>query len=231
MTTKEIQEIRSLGQKKFRDQLGLFVVEGEKMVGEAQKSGWKVEKVIRREEVGDSVMSRLSGLSSPSPVLAVVRKPLPRKVDAPFEGVSLALDSVRDPGNIGTIIRIADWFGVKAVYASKDCAELFNPKVIQASMGSVFRVPFISCDLCALADSFAEAGSGVYGTFLGGENIYEAPLEKNALVFMGNEANGISQDVAARLQHRLTIPSFGTGAESLNVAVATAITMSEWRRR
>jgi len=231
MTAKEIQEIRSLSQKKFRDKLGLFVVEGEKMVREAVKSSWKIEKIIRKDDVGEAVMSRLSSLSSPSPVLAVVRKPAVNDLPCPFEGLSIALDSVRDPGNLGTIIRIADWFGVQAVYASEDCAELFNPKVIQSSMGSVFRIPFISCNLPELADKFKADGGEVCGTFLGGENIYEASFAPKTLIVMGNEANGIGAAMASKVDRRMTIPSFKPGAESLNVAVATAITVSEWKRR
>lgn len=231
ITQAEIKQIRSLGEKKFRDATGLFVVEGEKMVQEALDSGFKVVRVLRREEIGDAVMARISQLSSPSPVLAVVARPEPA-ADEPVRGLCLALDGIRDPGNMGTIIRIADWFGVETVYASGDCVELFNPKVIQASMGSVFRVRLVTADIASLARRFREAGMRVYGTFLDGNDLYQEALQPEGLVVMGNEANGIRPAVAAEVDARLTIPSFGkSGAESLNVAAATAVTLSEFRRR
>ena len=231
ITQAEIKQIRSLGEKKFRDATGLFVVEGEKMVQEALDSGFKVVRVLRREEIGDAAMARISQLSSPSPVLAVVARPEPA-ADEPVRGLCLALDGIRDPGNMGTIIRIADWFGVETVYASADCVELFNPKVIQASMGSVFRVRLVTADIPALARRFREAGMPVYGTFLDGKDLYREQLQSAGLIVMGNEANGIRPEVAAEVDARLTIPAFGkSGAESLNVAAATAVTLSEFRRR
>ena len=126
ITTAEIKFVKSLSQKKFRDSEGLFVVEGEKMVQEALKSGFQVERVYRKEEIGEAAMARISALSSPSPVLAVVRKPQ-KPFEAPSLGLYLALDGIRDPGNLGTILRIADWFGIDAVYASEDTVEMFNP--------------------------------------------------------------------------------------------------------
>ena len=231
MTQAEIKQIRSLSEKKFRDATGLFVVEGEKLVQEALASGFKVERVLRREDIGDAVMARISQLSSPSPVLAVVARPEPA-ADGPVGGLCLALDGIRDPGNLGTILRIADWFGVETVYLSSDCVEPFNPKVIQASMGSIFRVRFETVDLPALARRFREAGLPVYGTFLDGKDLYREALRPEGLVVMGNEANGIRPAVAAEVDARLTIPAFGrSGAESLNVAAATAVTLSEFRRR
>lgn len=239
MTQAEIKQIRSLSEKKFRDATGLFVVEGEKLVREALDSGFKVVRVLRREEIGDAVMARISQLSSPSPVLAVVARPEPAP-DGPVGGLCLALDGIRDPGNLGTILRIADWFGVETVFVSDDCVDLYNPKVIQASMGSIFRVRVVTADLAALARRFREAGMRVYGTFLDGKDLYREELVPEGLVLMGNEAAGIRPEVAAEVDARLLIPSFGrsaretgagTGAESLNVAVATAVTLSEFRRR
>lgn len=231
MTNNDIKYIRSLAQKKYRDKEGIFVVEGDKMVNEAIASGWDVVAVYRRDEIGIDTMARISMLSSPSPSLALVRKPLPSPSEEIPSGICLGLDSVRDPGNLGTIIRIADWFGVSAVYASADCAELFNPKVIQASMGSIFRMKVIYGDLAGVCGMFRKAGSVVYGTFLDGENIYGGSLAQDALVIMGNEANGISPGIEALVDRRITIPSFASGAESLNVAVATAVTVSEFRRQ
>lgn len=231
LTNAEIKSIRSLREKKFRDAEGLFVVEGEKMVAEAMASSFKVVRVLRSEDIGASAMERISLCATPSPVLAVVRMPRESVPDRIPVGLVLALDSVRDPGNFGTILRIADWFGVRQVYASPDTVETFNPKTVQASMGSVFRVRVSRCDIAALCAEFSAAGRRVCGTVLDGENIYSAQLAADGLVVMGNESNGISAGVARLLDCRLRIPSFGGGAESLNVAVATAVTLSEFRRR
>ena len=231
ITQAEIKQIRSLREKKFRDAYGLFVVEGEKMVQEALLSDFEVVRVWRREEIGEAAMARISQLSTPSPVLAVVARPEPAGIVLQ-RSLCLALDGIRDPGNLGTILRIADWFGVETVYLSPDCVEPFNPKVIQASMGSIFRVHFETVDLPALARRFREAGMHVYGTFLDGKDLYREQLQAEGLVLMGNEANGIRPAVAAEVDARLTIPAFGkSGAESLNVAAATAVTLSEFRRR
>ena len=231
ITQAEIKQVRSLREKKFRDEYGLFVVEGEKLVQEALDSAFRVVKVWRREEIGEAAMARISQLSTPSPVLALVERPEAAQA-APEDGLCLALDGIRDPGNLGTIVRIADWFGVQAVFASEDCVDLFNPKVIQSSMGSLFRVRFVSCDLVALCRRFRAAGRPVYGTFLDGRNLYAEELRADGLVVMGNEAAGIRPAVAAEVDARLLIPSFGrSGAESLNVAAATAVTLSEFRRR
>ncbi len=239
ITQAEIKQIRSLREKKFRDAYGLFVVEGEKMVQEALLSDFEVVRVWRRDEIGEAAMARISQLSTPSPVLAVVARPEPVGIALP-RSLCLGLDGIRDPGNMGTILRIADWFGVETVFASDDCVDLFNPKVIQASMGSVFRVRVVTADLVDIARRFREAGMRVYGTFLDGKNLYQESLVPEGLVLMGNEANGIRPEVAAEADARLLIPSFGrsaretgagTGAESLNVAAATAITLSEFRRR
>lgn len=231
LTNAEMKSIRSLREKKFRDELGLFTVEGEKSVAEALASSFEVVRVLRAEDIGASAMERISQCATPSPVLAVVKMPKEDRLAELPGGLALALDSVRDPGNFGTILRIADWFGVSQVFASPDSVETFNPKTVQASMGSVFRVRVSRCDIAALCTEFSSAGRRVYGTVLDGENIYSAQLAADGLVVMGNESNGISAEVARRLDSRLRIPSFGGGAESLNVAVATAVTLSEFRRR
>ncbi len=239
ISTAEIKYIKSLSQKKFRDEEGLFVVEGEKLVAEALASSFEVLKVYRREDIGDAAMARISGLSSPSPALAIVRKPLSVSdlPSVPRRGLYLALDGIRDPGNMGTILRIADWFGLDGVYASEDSVDIFNPKVVQATMGAIFRVSFTYCSLPELCRSFRKAGGKVYGTFLDGENIYRKQLERGSsapsLVITGSEAHGISPDVAECVSDRLFIPPYPAedpGSESLNAAVATAITIAEFRR-
>lgn len=229
ISKNEIKEVRALSQKKFRDESGLFVAEGEKLVAEALASGFEVVKVFRSSEIGEEAMSRISSLSSPSPVLAVIRQK--RQAEALCEGPVLALDSLRDPGNVGTIIRLADWFGIRSIIASEDTVDIYNPKVVQATMGAIFRV---SWRYCCLPDEIRSAGRPVIGTFLNGADIYSAELPADAIIVMGSESNGISPEVEALVTSRVTIPSFCGGrptSESLNVAVATAITCSEIRRR
>jgi len=227
--------IRSLAHKKYRDSENLFTIEGEKSVDEALESKLEVIRYFRTSDIGFEAMKRISQLSTPSPALAVIRKPsavLPSPL--PPEGVSIALDSVRDPGNLGTIIRLCDWFGIGHIFASEDTVDSFNPKTVQASMGAILRRQVIYTDLCTLADSFISAGVPVYGTFLDGDDIHTRPLARGrCLIVMGSESFGISPDLTQRVTERLYIPPFPPGApasESLNVAIATAILCYEIRR-
>lgn len=246
ISANEIKRVRSLSDKKFRDRYGLFCVEGEKMVDEALRSCFDVETVYRKDEIGEEQMSRISSLSSPSPVLAVVRKPqdINLSSDAALSdalgqsGLYLALDSIRDPGNLGTILRVADWFGIDAVFAAPDTVDVFNPKVVQATMGAIFRVKFHYAEIPALCRAAVSAGGNVYGTFLDGSDLYEKQLnpgkDSPSVIVIGNESNGISDEVAGLVSDRLYIPPYpknDTGSESLNAAVATAITVAEFRRR
>ena len=164
VSNNEIKFVKSLSHKKFRDENDLFVVEGEKMVEEAVRSSFEVRRIYRSEEIGDTAMERMSLLSSPSPALALVKKPDDMTINKfeedslPSKGLFLALDGIRDPGNLGTIIRIADWFGIDAVYASPDTVDIFNPKVVQSTMGAIFRVRFHYCDIPDLCRAAASAG-------------------------------------------------------------------------
>ncbi len=254
LSKNEIKEIKALGQKKFRDERRLFVVEGEKLVAEALLSGFDVVAHYRVEDIGEETMARISQLTHPSPALAVVRQPDPVPAGICPDELVLALDGIRDPGNLGTILRIADWFGIHTILASEDTVEVYNPKVVQGTMGAIFRVKMQYGPLSQVIKDCVAAGgisgrelfsaSGtkcqsseaipVYGTFLDGENIYDIPLTKSGIIVMGSEANGISPAVAATVTRRLYIPPFPPDAhtsESLNVAVATAITVAEFRRR
>lgn len=246
ISNNEIKHIKSLQQKKFRDETGLFVVEGEKMVEEALKSGFKVESVYHRDEIGQDAMDRISSLSSPSPVLAVVRKPVDIYVGDSEDfkslvsehGLYLGLDTIRDPGNLGTILRIADWFGIDAVFATRDTVDVFNPKVVQATMGAIFRVKMHYVDLPALSEEILAAGGKVYGTFLDGRNMYQLDLDPGldspVMIVTGNESEGISDRMSELVSDRLYIPPYpvgSPGSESLNAAVATALTVAEFRRR
>lgn len=244
ISNNEIKRVKSLQQKKFRDETWLFVVEGEKMVDEALRSGFHVESVYKRDVIGEDAMKRISSLASPSPALAVVRKPSDVSLDdisrvgIPEKGLYLGLDGIRDPGNLGTILRIAEWFGIDAIYASRGTVDVFNPKVVQATMGAIFRVRIHYVDLPSFSEKLLAAGGRVYGTFLDGRNMYSRDLdtgiEKPVMIVIGNESEGVSAAMEALVSDRLYIPPYPAddpGSESLNAAVATAVTVAEFRRR
>ena len=255
ISKNQIKFIRQLEQKKFRRREGLFVAEGTKVVGDllahyqphslfatqewlAQHSSHLTLLTSHLYPVTDDELRRLSFLRHPQQVLALFPIPLPPNISltshpSPLTSeLSLALDGIQDPGNLGTIIRIADWFGIHDIYCSEDTVDAWNPKVVQATMGSIARVNIIYISLSDLIDSLP-TDFPVYGTLLDGENIYTHPLTPYGLIVMGNEGNGISPEIRQRVNHRLLIPSYRQDdtAESLNVAIATAITCSEFRRR
>lgn len=244
LSAAQIKFIRSLSMKKFREESGLFIVEGEKGVKEALNSEFKVREVFRTEEIGEKTMERISQLSSPSPVLALVEKPAESRFSEKNFLLSylksnkyplfLALDNLKDPGNLGTIIRIADWFGIDAIFASEQSVELYNPKTVQATMGAIFRVPVIYSPLAEIIESFKESGMPVYATTLQGNNIYrEEKMERRGLIIIGSESSGISESIAAMATNELLIPSYpehSMRSESLNAAIATAIICAEFRR-
>ena len=246
LSANKIKFIRSLSQKKFRDLHGLFIAEGEKVVAEALASGYNVKELYRVEDIGQECMERITSLNTPSPVLAVIEKPefTPDNIlhsissNENFQGrkpLYLALDGVKDPGNLGTIIRVADWFGIDAIFASHGSVEVYNPKVVQATMGAIFRKQVIYSDLAEVCGKFSAAGLPVYGTFLDGKNVYDnLPQEqKKGLIVMGSESFGISPQLEALITNKLLIPPYpadSVTSESLNVAIATAIICAEFRR-
>ena len=230
LSKNDIKLIKSLEHKKYRDKEGLFVAEGRKVVSELQKS---FEMVAMYDDPAD--VCRLSFLRHPQDVLAVFRIRKSASDVRPIHDASLAhrllyiaLDRVQDPGNLGTIIRVADWFGVDTILCSEDTADVWNPKVVQATMGSLARVEVRYVDLLS---AIQEYEGPVYGTFLDGDNIYDTELSSNGIIVFGNEGNGISPELREAISRRLLIPATREGAESLNVAVATAITLAEFRRR
>jgi len=245
LTKARLQMVRSLSDKAARREHGLFVAEGRKLVGEAVASGAQVESIYAvgeaagewpgAEAVTAKEMERMSHLKTPSDVLALVRIPEYGTLRGAFgDDLTLFLDGVQDPGNLGTIIRIADWFGIGDVVCSAESADCYNPKVVQATMGALFRVRVHYGDLERLADEAAARGVPVYGTFLDGENLGGARLSVGGIVVMGSEGRGVSPGMAARVDRRLFIPPYPPtrrGSESLNVAVATAIVCAEFRRR
>lgn len=221
----KIKQIKSLEQKKFRSAEGLFVAEGPKVIGELSKICHPVE-VYEGEDA-----TRASFLQHPQGMLALFPTSIFENIK-PQSELKLMLDGVQDPGNLGTIIRIADWFGIDHIYCSRETADVFNPKVVQATMGSLARVKVEYCDLPALLDSLPE-DYPVYGTLLDGNNIYKEKLDSKGIIVMGNEGNGISEAIRQRVNRRLLIPSFPENrptAESLNVAIATAIVVAEFRK-
>lgn len=244
ISKNQIKLIKQLEQKKFRKREGLFVAEGPKVVGDLMKR-WKPVAVYATDEYtppqpGISVqritadeLRHISFLQHPQQVLAVFRIPDDQHDDFPVDELSLALDGIQDPGNLGTIIRIADWFGIRHVYCSHETADVYNPKVVQAAMGSLARVKVSYVDLKELIAS-APADYPVYGTLLEGNDIYKEQLSANGLIVMGNEGNGISPELRKCVNRKLLIPCYQTDAthpDSLNVAVATAVTVAEFRRK
>lgn len=242
-----IKFIKSLEQKKVRKREQLFVAEGPKVVDDLIKTvtptcilalakWYQSRQIIPRQEdaiVTEEELQKISFLQHPQQVLAVFPIPTCPANDDFSNGLFLALDDVQDPGNLGTIIRIADWFGIKTIICSHGTADAFNPKVIQATMGSIARVKLFYTKLPTFFEHIPHT-TPIYGTFLNGNNIYSEPLDPNGIIIMGNEGNGISPEIERFVNKRLLIPNFSFGttkADSLNVAIATAITCSEFRRR
>ena len=229
----DLKLIRALDKKRARESTGLFVVEGEKLYGELLESDLVIHKVFSREEISEEMMSKISHLSTPSPILAIVKKPSVKNEPRLEPGkLYLALDSVKDPGNMGTIIRLAEWFGVDAIFCSLECVDIFNPKVVQSAMGSIFRIDIQYKDLKEVIRQ-CKPDIPVYGTFLTGENIYNESLPQGAMVVLGSESFGICKELSQMVDRRVHIPSFAfetKGGESLNVAIAAAVVCSEFRR-
>ena len=236
LSKNQIKLIKSLETKKNRKREGLFVAEGPKVVGDLLRAGYTPHSIFSTvsrpdaELITDDELRRISFLQHPQEVLGVFHIPNSPLTFSPSH-LSLALDGVQDPGNVGTIIRIADWFGITQIYCSPDTADVYNPKVVQATMGSLAHVSITYCDLVPL---LSKADVPIYGTLLDGQDIYQQPLSENGIIVMGNEGNGISPEVRQLVTNKLLIPNFNNNsetAESLNVAIATAITLSEFKRR
>ncbi|WP_163322045.1 RNA methyltransferase [Draconibacterium mangrovi] len=243
--------INSLALKKYRTKENCFLIEGDKMVKEALDSDMKIKLLIvtdqflnrfpitqndavRIIETDANELKKVSLLQHPQNSLAVCE--IPEKPDFPDslpDGLSVYLDGVQDPGNMGTIVRICDWYGIQHLFCSPDSVDLYNPKVIQASMGSFSRIKLHECDFEELANLAHKSEAPLFGAFMNGDNIYQKQLPKQAVLVMGNEGNGIRPAVEKRITNKLSIPNFSENeikAESLNVSVATAILCSEFKR-
>jgi len=255
LSRNQIKLVNSLKILKYRKLHQQFIAEGNKLVFDLFESSFKTELIFATNEWADtyqhlilkhqvqlipvspSEMSRISGLSTPAPVLAIVNTPAQRSIEEiKFDHLILVLDQISDPGNMGTIIRTADWFGIKDIICSTDCVEIYNPKVIQSSMGSITRVQITTFELSDLTE-YIPSDLPVYGTFLNGDNIINESLSSKGLIFIGNESRGINPKLHALIKQRIYIPSFAIGsvknekAESLNAAIATAIILYEFRKR
>ena len=237
----QVKLVRSLQQKKFRDELGLFVAEGEKCVSEIAK-GFELVSLFREgENATRTEIEQMSGLRTPQGVMGVFRKRTMDNGQWTMDGLTLVLDGVQDPGNLGTIIRTCDWFGVHDIVCSLDTADCYNPKVVQATMGALARVRVHYVDLPQWLKEVSSQSSDIriYGTLLDGKDMYEElkvrgeRLTAKGIIIMGNEGNGISQEVRPFITHPIRIPSYPKDvetSESLNVSIATAIVLAEFRR-
>ena len=242
--------IQNLEKKKFREKYNLFKVEGEKLVQELLLSDMTIDTLLARPswvernrtnirqyntiEVDEIEMGRISNFKSLPEVIALAQ--IPVKEHSPEEiknELSVVLNGIQDPGNIGTILRLSDWFGIRNIFCDHDCANIFNPKSVQASMGAIFRVNVFYLDLVEFIPRFVDQDFPCYGAFLEGENIYRTDLRTKGFIVMGNEGNGISPEIERFVTRKITIPSFAHSpysTESLNVGVATGIILSEFKR-
>ena len=239
VSKNQIKLISSLQQKKQRIAHQLFIAEGIKGVQELLDASFELEHLYTTQNdfetvinslktlVSEADLKKISALATPNTCLAVFKMPKEKQITT--SGLIVALDAVRDPGNLGTILRLCDWFGIHQLICSKETVDIYNPKVVQATMGSIARVNVSYVDL---NDFIRTTSLPVFGTFMNGNNIYKASLPQEGVIVMGNEANGISSELEKIIKNRLTIPRFGAiqKTESLNVATATAIVLSEFRR-
>ena len=240
LTKNTIKQVASLRQQKFRKELGLFVVEGRKMVEELLRSRFTVKALYateacldlfpQAETVTEVQMAQMSGQDTPPGILAVVSIPKAQALSSSPRFI-LALDGIANPGNMGTIIRTAEWFGIRDIVCSPDCVEIWNPKVIQATMGSIFRVNIVEADLTQFLPEQQRQSKAIYGALLEGENLFEMKDCKDGVIVIGSESHGIRKEVLPYLSHPITIPRVGASqTESLNASVAAAIIMAELTR-
>ncbi|WP_209319845.1 TrmH family RNA methyltransferase [Ancylomarina longa] len=253
LSNKQIKLISSLQKKKYRDQHQLFIAEGDKLVMDLLHAkteaayliytkDWrnlsnplKKYKIEKRIEVESNQLKKISNLKNPSPILGVFHIPKFKIQDDIIQNsLSLLIDDIQDPGNLGTIIRIADWFGIQNVFCSPNTVDLFNPKVIQATMGAISRIKISYTPLGDLIKKHQKENFPIYGTFLEGEIIYKSDLRNKGFIIMGNEGKGISPELQQLVSKKLFIPNYPANqatSESLNVSVACSIICSEFRRR
>jgi TrmH family RNA methyltransferase len=238
ITREELKRVKSLQSKKFREQYSEFVVEGEKCVNELIKSDYMIKQIYSvdiemypsAEKISEKDLSRMSSLKTPNNVIAVVEQNEDCiNYDELQSELSIVLCSLQNPGNMGTIIRTADWFGVKNIICSKDTVDIYNPKIVQATMGSMFRVNVQYVDLIEFFESNEVKQMNKYSAEIEGESIYLTEKEKNGLIILGNESNGVPENISSYAK-KITIPKFNTKTESLNVSIAAGIILSEFKK-
>jgi TrmH family RNA methyltransferase len=241
VTKNEIKQVASLRQQKYRKELGLFVVEGRKMTEELLRSRFEVKALYaidacrnlfpQAETVTEVQMEQMSGQDTPPGILAVVKIPKAQRL-SPSPKFILALDGIANPGNMGTLIRTAEWFGIHDIACSPDCVEVWNPKVIQATMGSIFRINILEADLDTFLNEQRSQGQAVYGALLEGENLFEMKGRESGVIVIGSESHGIRESVLPCITRPITIPRIGDSqTESLNASVAAGIIMAELTRQ
>ena len=234
LSKAQVKWVRSLQQKKNRDAEGVFVAEGAKCINEL-RGAFELVLLASPDNASAIEIEQMSSLRTPQGQIAVFRKPTTDN-RYPISQLMLALDGVQDPGNLGTIIRTCDWFGIHDVLCSRDTADCYNPKVVQATMGALARVRVHYVDLPNALAELKDKHVAIYGTLLEGRNMYAEgaiPNKSEGVIIMGNEGNGISEEVRGLVSHPLLIPSYPAGeatSESLNVGIATAIVLAEFRR-
>ena len=240
LTKNTIKQIASLRQQKFRKELGLFVVEGRKMTEELLHSSFETvglyatEAFLKEypsftnaETVSEMQMEQMSGQDTPPGILAVVKIPQQGEIKTTSRLV-LALDGIANPGNMGTLIRTAEWFGIRDVVCSMDCVEFWNPKTVQATMGSLFRMKIWKTDLASYLQQAKKEGEAIYGALLEGEDLFRMPTQPEGILVIGSESHGIRANILPCITHPITIPrASGSMTESLNAAVAGAIIIAE----
>ena len=236
LSKAQIKWVRSLQQKKTRDELGLFVAEGDKCINDL-RDAFELVLLATPENATSTEIAQMSSLRTPQGTIAVFKKNLYNQISIDNSHLILALDGIQDPGNLGTIIRTCDWFGIHTILCSRDTADCYNPKVVQATMGALARVHLHYVeDLTNTLKQYKSEGYPIYGTLLEGTNMYHEgsiPTKEKGIIVMGNEGNGISKEVRPLITHPLLIPSYPVGtvtSESLNVGIATAIVLAEFRR-
>ena len=244
VSKSQLKLITSLQQKKYRDKTGLFVAEGPKLITEFIKEGLRLETFFTTEfedqishlgsdflnkyhQVSSNELQKMSFLKTANTSLAVFH--IPKTKEQERKGLVVALDAIRDPGNLGTIIRLCDWFDVSQLICSEDTTDCFNPKVVQATMGSLARIDIRYVNL---STHLRNTSLPIYGGVMDGSSVYQSSLPAEAIIILGNEANGISEAIQKQINHPITIPQFGLkkDTESLNVATATAVLLSEFKR-
>jgi TrmH family RNA methyltransferase len=237
ISKNQIKFIKSLSLKKNRVKAQLFIAEGEKIVNELLNSNFEIEHIYATKQfsginrcqksaitlITNDELLRISNLTSPSNVLAIVK--IIQNESEKSHGIKLVLDDVNDPGNLGTIIRVCDWFGVTQIICSKGTVDCYNPKVVQSAMGSLFRIDIKYFNLTTY---LANVDTPVYGAYMNGADVKEQELPKQLHLIMGNEANGISESISKYITNKVSVKNIGNNAESLNVAIATSILLHEF---